>query len=170
MLWLFIHSPFLWCGKSTSWAVFSMNLRGAFVIRVNILQPRNAHMYHFTGSSLVKLMAWCLTGTKPLPEPILIYHQFDTSNKPQWNFILTSKFFIEENAFENVVCKMLAMLFRPHWVKLLTEQTLWRRLGEKTADAPRPAWSDYGLRWLTNTPLWCVTITPETLAGRTKNI
>ena len=34
-------------------------------------------------------------------------------NKFQWNFIENSKLFIQENAFENVVCEMAAILSRP---------------------------------------------------------
>ena len=30
-----------------------------------------------TGSSLVQVMPWCRTGTKPLPEPMMLYHQLD---------------------------------------------------------------------------------------------
>ena len=32
----------------------------------------------------------------------------------QWNFIRNWNIFIQENAFENVVCKMAAILFQPH--------------------------------------------------------
>ena len=31
----------------------------------------------------------------------------------QWNYYQNSSFFIQENAFENVVCNMAAMLFWP---------------------------------------------------------
>ena len=33
-------------------------------------------------------------------------------NKLQWNFCQKSNFFIHENAFENVVCEMAAILSR----------------------------------------------------------
>ena len=32
-------------------------------------------------------------------------------SKPKWNLIQNTKTFIEENAFENVVCKMSTILF-----------------------------------------------------------
>ena len=34
-------------------------------------------MREWTPSSLVQIMAWCLFNTKPLSEPMLIYHQLD---------------------------------------------------------------------------------------------
>ena len=40
-------------------------------------------------------------------------------NKLQWNFNQNSNIFIEENAFENVVCEMLFISSRPQCVKLI---------------------------------------------------
>ena len=37
-------------------------------------------------------------------------------NKPQWNFSLNSGIFIEENAFQSVVCDVAAILSRPQYV------------------------------------------------------
>ena len=37
-------------------------------------------------------------------------------NKLQWNFNQNSNIFIQENAFESVVCEMAAMLSRPQCV------------------------------------------------------
>ena len=39
-------------------------------------------------------------------------------NKSQWNINRNSHIFIQENAFENVICKMSAIVSRPHCVKL----------------------------------------------------
>ena len=39
-------------------------------------------------------------------------------NKLQWNFNRNSNIFIQENAFERVVCEMAAILSRPQWVKI----------------------------------------------------
>ena len=38
-------------------------------------------------------------------------------NKFQWNFNQNTKLFIHENASENVVCEMAAILSRGRWVK-----------------------------------------------------
>ena len=38
-------------------------------------------------------------------------------NKLQWNRNRNSKFFIQENALEHVVCEMASILSRPQWVK-----------------------------------------------------
>ena len=42
-------------------------------------------------------------------------------NKSQWNLNQNTKIFIEENPFENVVCKMAAILFRPQCVSNVTQ-------------------------------------------------
>ena len=39
-------------------------------------------------------------------------------NKLQWNFNRNSNIFIQENAFESVVCEMAAMLSRPQCVNM----------------------------------------------------
>ena len=62
------------------------------------------------------VMAWRLFGAKPLPEPMLTYCQLDPGKKCQWNLSKNSKIFIQENAFENVVCEMAAILSRGRWV------------------------------------------------------
>ena len=55
-------------------------------------------------------MAWYLASAKPLSEPMLEY-------KLQWNFKGDLYIFIQENAFENVVWKMSAILSQPQCVK-----------------------------------------------------
>ena len=69
-------------------------------------------------------MAYRLAGTKPLSEPILEYCQLDPCE--QISVKSGSKFiyiyiFIQENAFENVVWKMAAILARPQCVKTSSE-------------------------------------------------
>ena len=61
-------------------------------------------------------MACRLTGAKSLSEPMLEYCivNWTLGNKLQWNLNQNSCVFIHENAFENVVWKMAAILSRPH--------------------------------------------------------
>ena len=55
-------------------------------------------------SALAQVMAWCLFGTKPLPEPMLAYCQLNSWEQISMKF--ESEFYhFQENAFENVVCK-----------------------------------------------------------------
>ena len=61
--------------------------------------------YHML--SLVQIMTYCLIGAKPLSEPML---------KLQWNFYRNSYIVTQENAFENVVCKMASILSQPQCV------------------------------------------------------
>ena len=44
-------------------------------------------------------------------------------NKLQWNFNRNSNIFIQENAFESVVCEMAAILSRPQWVNKVMHAT-----------------------------------------------
>ena len=53
-----------------------------------------------------------LFGAKALPEPMLTYCQLDFRNKLQWNLNQNPQFFIHRNTFENVVCKLVAILSR----------------------------------------------------------
>ena len=55
-------------------------------------------------------MAFYLLGTKPFHEQMLTDHQFD---KCQWNLNQNMKHLFQENVFENVFCKMAAILFKP---------------------------------------------------------
>ena len=58
-------------------------------------------------------MACRLTGAKPLSEPVREY--WTLRNKLQWNLNRSSKFFIQEHAFESVVCETVVILSRPQW-------------------------------------------------------
>ena len=58
-------------------------------------------------------MACRLFGAKPLLGPMLTYCELGHTEQSSLIFQLNSDILIEENAFENVVCKMSAILFRP---------------------------------------------------------
>ena len=57
-------------------------------------------------------MACRLSGAKPLPEPMLAYCQLNSWEHISENFDSNFIVFIEENAIENVVAKMAAILSR----------------------------------------------------------
>ena len=54
----------------------------------------------------------CLFSTKPLSKPRLGHCQLDPSEQTTVKFLSNAKLFIHENASENTVCEMAAMLFR----------------------------------------------------------
>ena len=58
-------------------------------------------------------MACRLFGVKPLSAQILPYCQLHPKEHILVKFIENSKVFIQENALENIVCKMSAILSRP---------------------------------------------------------
>ena len=56
--------------------------------------------------SLVQLMACRLVGAKPLSKQCWNIVNWTLENKIQWNFNRNSNIFIQENAFEILVCEM----------------------------------------------------------------
>ena len=84
---------------------------------VNSLRPNDAYMRQYTNNHWFRqwLVAW------PAPSHylnqcwnIVIWAHRD---KLQWTLNRNSCIFIQQNAFENVVWKMVAILCRPRWVK-----------------------------------------------------
>ena len=83
-----------------------------FILRLpfNSSPPSTAYMRQGTWSTLVQEMAGRLVGAKPLPEPMMNYCQLD-----HWEHIsvkFESEYTISQswNVFQNVVCKMAAIL------------------------------------------------------------
>ena len=79
---------------------------------LNALSPGDKSMCQRTRSTLLQIIACRQRYDKPLPEPMMTYCQMDTYQQAFINIWIKRSFF-EENAFENVVCKMLDILFRP---------------------------------------------------------
>ena len=52
------------------------------------------------------------------------YWQWDAKNTFQWNFIWNSEVFIKENAFQNAVCQMAAILSLPQCISTCHAVTL----------------------------------------------
>ena len=73
-------------------------------------------MRQWIGSALVQIMACRLFGAKSLSTPVLGHFNWTLTNKLQWHFNQNTKFFSQENASENIVCEMAAILFRGRWV------------------------------------------------------
>ena len=69
-------------------------------------------------------MVYRLVGAKPLSKPIWNIVNWTLGYKLQWNFNRNSNIFIQENAFESVVCEMVAILSRPQCVKCWTDISL----------------------------------------------
>ena len=73
---------------------------------VNSSPPSAAYMRQWIGSALVQIMACRLFGAKPLPELMLVYCQLDSWEQISVKFESDSIIlFIQENAFEMVVCQ-----------------------------------------------------------------
>ena len=76
--------------------------------------PTSAYMLQWIWSALVQIMARRLFRAMALSKPIW---DIITWTLRQWNLNLNTKLFIRENAPENIVCKMAAILSRGRWVK-----------------------------------------------------
>ena len=61
-------------------------------------------------------MACCLDGAKPLFDQCWNIVNWTLKNKLQRNLKRNSSVFVQENAFENGVCEMASVLFRPQCV------------------------------------------------------
>ena len=84
---------------------------------VNSFPPSAAYMRQSIGKALVQIMAFRLFGAKPLSEPTLGYcHYWILMNNLQWNFNQYTKLFIHENASEDILCEVVAILSRGRWV------------------------------------------------------
>ena len=125
--------------------------------KVNSLWPCDTIYHHRTLLSLLQVMAWHLFVAKPLPEARLKLLSIGPSGTKIWIWIQNFSF---SNAFENVLCKMSAIWFRPQCVKCCTRlcssptHRLWLRLvigvtrpsGESPDELPRDGWSPWSLR------------------------
>ena len=83
-------------------------------------QYRNSHYKATIGSDNGLAPVRRLFVAKPLSEPMLGYCQLDPKEQTYENFNTNSYIFIHENAFENVLCEMAAILSRPQYVKTST--------------------------------------------------
>ena len=84
----------------------------------NSSPPSAAYMCQWTGSSLVQVMAWRLFAAKPFYEPMLPYCRLDSGKHISGKFELKFYLFIQENAFEIVVCQNGGCLSKQRWVKI----------------------------------------------------
>ena len=84
------------------------------ILGFNSSPPSAAYMRQRTGSSLVQVVMACrLFGAEPLPEPTLVYCQLLGTN---FNENRKSVIFIQENAFENIVCQTDGHFSRGRWI------------------------------------------------------
>ena len=79
-----LHNRISYTGKTTSlyWirALVSIILKWVAVTWLNSSPPSAAYMCQSTGSALLQVMACCLVGATPLPEPMLAYFRWTLSN------------------------------------------------------------------------------------------
>ena len=77
---------------------------------LNSFRPSDAYMRQQTGPSLLQI------SSKPLSEPMLNIVNYTLRKKHQRNVNQNTKLSIHENAFENIVCKIMAILSQPQCV------------------------------------------------------
>ena len=90
-----------------------------WLIWVNSSPPSAAYMCQWIGSTLVQKMVCRLFGAKPLSKPMLAYINWTHKNKLPWILNRNTKLFIDENAFENVVCQIGGHCVQGGWVNSL---------------------------------------------------
>ena len=65
---------------------------------------------------LGRTLGLLLDNTKSLPKPFMTYCHCNLRSNHQWNFNQDMKLSIPENAFENTLCKMVALFSLPYFV------------------------------------------------------
>ena len=80
------------------------------ILNINWSLPSATYICQWIGQALVQIMACRLFGAKPLSKPMLAYHQLGPLGTNLWNFDQNTKLFIHENASENIICEMAAIL------------------------------------------------------------
>ena len=98
-----------------SWDTFKEPFKWTWMIYH--LPQSAAYMHQWISSALVQIMVCRPFGAKPLSKSMLVFINWTRSNKLQWNFNQTTKFFFHENVSEYIVCEMAAILSRGRWVK-----------------------------------------------------
>ena len=91
-------------------------------ISINSLRPNDANIRR-KSDHYCMIMACRLVGAKPLSKPMRGYCFWTIRNKLQWNFNRNSYILIQENAFENVVCDMVAIMSRPQSINMVPRCT-----------------------------------------------
>ena len=92
-------------------------LTGNIVVSINPLWPSDAIWCLWSWSTLVQVMACCLTAPSHYQNQCwLIVDHTHRHNLP-CNFNQMEIIFIEANVSENTVCKMFAFMFRPQCVR-----------------------------------------------------
>ena len=85
---------------------------------INSFLPSAGYMRQSIVSALVQIMDCRLFGATPLPEPTLFYCQLKYWEQTAVKFESKYLFFIHENAFGNVVCKIAAISSRRRCVNV----------------------------------------------------
>ena len=104
------------------------------------MKPGDIIWHPWNVSSLVQVMACCLFSARPLPKPMLTYHQLDTWEQTSQKLESKYEIFHSTQCNWNVLCKMWVILLKslyPHLHKATI--THWRFLsalsgGSKTVN------------------------------------
>ena len=130
-----------WCPVTLVFVVHFQDNRNAqwveslikvYIVGIYMCFPARAHiglkkyMHFLIQTSLVQVMAWCLSGAKPSTETVLTYCQLDPHEQTLVRFKSKQKHFHSGKCLKNVVCKMSDFVaaiieWRPinvaaHWV------------------------------------------------------
>ena len=122
------------------------------LLSINSSAPSTTYMRQWTKSALVQVMACHRFGANPLPEQCWLVANWILRNEFQWNMNPHAKLFIHENAFQNVVCEMAAILSRGD--ELRTDTKTKAKQGKALVEIF--GWPDKGLFFFRNIHTWVV--------------
>ena len=120
MAWLcHLLWPKIWVNMNGYVAVAVVgNLQGEQDRYINSSPPSAQYMRRWTGSTLVQVMSWSQETTSPCLNQCLFIDNWTIRNKCHWQLNRNSNMFTQENAFENIVCEIAAILSRGRWVNM----------------------------------------------------
>ena len=115
------------------WSQISLGSINWFILTSNkpklVNKLKASVAYVLTMPSLVQIMVKAKPLSDPRPSHYLIWCwnivNWTLGNKSKWNFNQNLYIFIDENAFENVACEMMAILSGPQCVNYISEDRIW---------------------------------------------
>ena len=101
------------------WTEICSLVQGSNISPVNSLRPSDAYMRQWSNQHWFR--QWLVACSAPSHYQNQCWNIVNKTlrNKLQWIFSRNSNIFIQENAFESVVCEKVAILSRPQWVNSL---------------------------------------------------
>ena len=124
-MWLIVpalHTCFWHTSPKSSHRIIGILTKSSFrrapihYIMINSSPPSAAYMREWMGSALVQIMACAYWTPSHFLNQRWVIVNWILKNKFQWKFNQSAKHFVHENASDNIICEMAAILSMGRWV------------------------------------------------------